>query len=193
MEQYSDEWLAIRWADGDRAAMAALVRRYYQPLLSLFYRLTARRVEAEDLVQETWLRAMRSLKEPRGIAVRPWLYRIASNLWRDEARKYIRRLAAGAATEPLEDDLDLPAPHDVAGDVEQAEAIRRVRAALLELSPHHQEAVLLRYYQGLSYEEIAEVAGVPVGTVRSRLHHATQQLRLQLHDLLPGGGETDAG
>lgn len=193
MEPHADEWLAARWAEGDRAAMAALVRRYYQPLLSLFYRLTGRRSDAEDLVQETWLRAMRSLQEPRSIAVRPWLYRIAANLWRDQARMYIRRQAAGAVTEPLPDELELPAPDDVAGSVERAEAAHRVRAALLDLAPHHQEVVLLRYFQGLSYEEVAMAAGVPVGTVRSRLHHAVQSLRTRLHDLLPEGGETDAG
>lgn len=185
--EHSDEWLAARWAAGDRAASALLVSRYYQPLLNLFYRLTGSRSEAEDLVQETWVRALRSLQEPREVAVRPWLYRIATNLWRDEARKHGRRRQRGLAAAPLPADLPAPAPDDVSGAVEQTQTRAWVRAAVLRLSLPHQQVLMLRYYQKLSYEEIAAVAAVPVGTVRSRLHHALIHLRKQLHGPVEGG------
>ncbi len=110
--EYSDEWLAARWAAGDQAACAALVDRYYQPLLNLFYRLTGSRSEAEDLVQETWLRALRSLRAPRDVSVKPWLYRIATNLWRDAARKQIRRRESGHESTPLETEAPIRAPDD---------------------------------------------------------------------------------
>lgn len=181
--EHSDEWLAARWASGDRAACSALVTRYYRPLLNLFYRLTDSRAEAEDLVQETWVRALRSLQEPRDISVKPWLYRIATNLWRDEARKYIRRRERPG---PEMGDGQ-PAANDVQGAVESSAVRRRVREAIGHLSPSHQQVLLLRYYQDLSYEEIAAAAEIPVGTVRSRLHHALIHLRKHLQDLHEGG------
>ncbi len=79
--EYSDEWLAARWAAG-------------------------------DLVQETWLRALRSLRAPRDVSVKPWLYRIATNLWRDAARKQIRRRESGHESTPLETEAPIRAPDD---------------------------------------------------------------------------------
>ena len=157
-----------RW-DMDR-----VVRDHYDAV----YRFCARRIgtaRAADTAQETFLTAQRALGRFRGeSSLRTWLLGIALN----ECRRSIRR--HGADPLPLEVDLACPQSDDESRFVDR----QALAAALARLSDDHREVVLLHELQGLTYEEVASVLGVPVGTVKSRLHHAFLNLRRDM-----GGAE----
>ena len=157
-----------------RLAFAELVRRYERPLFNFILRSVHSRALAEELFQETFLRALRAMPGFRTAApnasVRAWLYRIAVNLCRDEVRsKHFQ--AAHALAQELGDDLPHGGPNpEAAAEVEQR--ARAVRDAVQALSEVQREAVVLFHYQGLTYPEIADALGVPLGTVKSRMHAA---------------------
>jgi RNA polymerase sigma-70 factor, ECF subfamily len=158
-----DDALARRAAGGDRTAFAALVERYGQPVLSLCYASSLDRHVAEELAQDVFLAAWRGLPRFRGgSSFATWLFAIARNACVDRAR----RRSARPRTTPLEAYHQLEAPPAPAGDA------RLALEAAADLSPPLREALLLREVQGLSYDEIAELQDVPVGTVRSRLSAA---------------------
>jgi len=137
--------------------------------------MVSHRAQAEDLLQETMLRVFRNIDRYRAPgAFRAWVFRIATNLALTELRR--RRLAATDAWDDrlLElPDLDLPQPH---ARLEAEERARTLRAGLLRL-PHDQRAVFLLRARGMELREIAETLNVPVGTVKSRIHHAVQKLQ----------------
>ena len=150
--------------------MDRVVRDHYDAV----YRFCARRIglgRASDAAQETFLTAQRAIRRFRGdSSLRTWLLGIALN----ECRRAIRR--GGADPLPLEIDLACPLSPD-----EGAFADRQaLAAALARLSDDHREVVLLHELQGLTYEEVADVLKVPVGTVKSRLHHAFVNLRREM-------------
>ncbi|MCA1946573.1 MAG: sigma-70 family RNA polymerase sigma factor [Armatimonadetes bacterium] len=159
--------LVERAKRGDREAMAELVRRNYDAV----YRFCARRVglePAKDMAQETFLTACRSLRRYEGrSSFEVWLFGIAHNLCRRSLRSSAPvNVEAAWRTEP---------------DTEESWIDRRVLVeALRGLSAEHLEAVLLHEVEGLTYEEAAQVLGVPTGTVKSRLHHAFARLRSSL-------------
>ena len=181
----SDETLAGQAALGDRAAFETLVRRY-QPRI---YRLAGilvgdDRHEAEDLTQETFIRAYRAIGQFRGESTfRTWLHRIALNvIWSYRTRRRQRSLPS------LEThgDGDHQVP-DVATSADDPEVslIRRdtIDRALAALSADARLVVILRDIQGLEYQEIASIIGVPIGTVESRLFRARRRLRPLLEPL----------
>jgi RNA polymerase sigma-70 factor (ECF subfamily) len=168
-----DDALARRAAGGDRAAFAALVERYGQPVLSLCYASSLDRQTAEELAQDVFLAAWRGLPRFRGgSSFATWLFAIARNACVDRAR----RRSARPRTTPLEAYHALEAPPAPAGDA------RRALEAAAELSAPLREALLLREVQGLSYDEIAELQAVPVGTVRSRLSAARSAVANRLRE-----------
>lgn len=160
---------------GDRAALAELVRRHQSPLLGYFYRmLDGDRAQAEDLVQETFLRLLRQRSYTSGRAFKPWLYAIATNLARDH-----RRAARSWPARPGDEVLALqpdrgPAPDQRA--VSAAEAAR-VAEALARLGDDVRATLVLRYANDLALADIAAALAVPVGTVKSRLNAGTRRLR----------------
>lgn len=174
-----------RLADGN-AAFEQLVERYKRPLYNFFLRSLRNGSLAEEYFQETFLRCFRGLSsfdpDMPGASFRAWLYRIAVHLTRDELRKpgYKRALA-------LEIELGLdsaadapPDPEDHASWEQQRARVRRAVTALPDLP---REVVILHLYQGLSYPEMAETLGIPLGTVKSRMHAALEKLRTVLvHD-----------
>ena len=169
---------------GDRSALEELVRRHQGPLRGFFFRmLDGDRAQAEDLVQETFLRLLRQRTyEPRR-AFKPWLYAVAANLARDHLRAAVARPAG-----PGDDVLALlpdraPGPDQRA--VAAAEA-RRVAEALGQLGEDVRATLVLRYANDLSLADVAAALGVPVGTVKSRLNAGTRRLR----ELLRGPRET---
>lgn len=176
----TDESLAHQLQQGDRAALTALVERHYDPLLGYLYRMTrGDRSLAQDLVQETFLRALRGIggySYPRPF--KPWLYAIAINL----ARNYYVSADHRRADNP-DEDADFAADEgneDVL--VEQAEA-EAVIAALDTLSDAHREVIVLYYYQSLPLQAIAEALGIPLGTVKSRLSNGVARLRTLMNEI----------
>ncbi len=175
-----DESLLERARQGDSGAFTLLVERYQDELYTMALRLLGVPADAADVVQETFLRAYMRLPELRAVSVRGWLYRVAVNAARDVQRRAVRRPA-----DPLEDSegkvLELRSPE--AGPEAAAEAQERagaIREALLALPADFRVAVVLRDVNDLSYEEIAEVLRVPLGTVKSRLSRARTLLAAAL-------------
>jgi RNA polymerase sigma-70 factor (ECF subfamily) len=138
-------------------------------LLAYFRRHRAVAGAAEDLVQDTFVRAMRNFDRVReSVSPRAYLFGIARNVYLDALRRY----------RALEELSDMPAAE--AGPSNDAR-LEQIREAIAELPLLHRETLLLKLQQELSYEEIAEILGVPVGTVRSRLHYAVATLKQALN------------
>ncbi|MDI3297908.1 MAG: sigma-70 family RNA polymerase sigma factor [Bacillota bacterium] len=189
LEEGCERALVERARRGDVAAFEELIR----PELARIYGAAARlvgRQEAEDLVQEAVLRAFRSLDGFRGGArFATWLYRIVVNLcvdhgrrrsrreWREEPLEATERAAEGAAG----------AGHDPEAALLAAERQQLVQAALAELPADYRVVILLRDVEGLTYEEVAELTGLPLGTVKSRVFRGRRALRERLAEagLLP--------
>jgi len=159
----SDPHLVERAQAGDERAFAELVDRYGGAVVSLCYASTLNVAESEDLSQEVFMAAWRGLPRFRGAsAFSTWLFALARNACVDQARRR-------AVRPQLVDDREHAA--DVVDEAPR-ETARAILAAAAELSLPLRQALLLRDVQGLSYEEIARVQDVPLGTVRSRLSAA---------------------
>jgi RNA polymerase sigma-70 factor (ECF subfamily) len=172
-----NEELIRRCQQGDRLALEALVRRYQNYVYRLCYLVMHNEQDAEDMTQETLLRACRALPRYQvreGVSFEAWLYRIAVNCCRSRLRRKWYQVLPWPE----------PAPEIVAEPelqperrLEQNEWRSEVLRAVGSLSQKHRIVVILRYYLGLSNEEIAQTLSVPSGTVRSRLHTARQRLK----------------
>jgi RNA polymerase sigma-70 factor (ECF subfamily) len=170
---------------GDTAAFGQLVQRHQDRLFATLLRLTGSYEDARDALQEAFFRAFRKLDRFHGdSAFYTWIYRIAVNLAISERRKRRPHCRAVPAheldhVEPASgDDQDPGAP------LERAELDAIVQHALNRLPDDQRVVVVLRDLDGLSYEQIAEVLAVPIGTVRSRLHRARGELRQRLEAVL---------
>jgi RNA polymerase sigma-70 factor (ECF subfamily) len=165
---------------GDQAAFTAIVRHYQRAIYGLAYGLTRSHEDADDLAQETFLRAWQAIDRFRvGEPLYPWLARIATNqafsLFRRRKRRpetSIEPMLEAGRQWGLEDD-----PSDHAA---REEMHARLNAAFEALSDDHRAILVLRVIQGLSYEEIARALDVPPGTVMSRLSRARSELRARL-------------
>ena len=178
----SDDLLA-RLRRGDPQAFEDLVRTYQHRVFGVGLRMLGSRAEAEEIAQETFLRAHGGLAEFRGDAkVSTWLYAIASRLC-------LNRLAAGERRHPRADDdaLSRVAANvaDAAAALERTELETALQQAIAALPEDRRIVVVLRDVEGLAYEEIAEVLGLELGTVRSRLHRARMELKAKLERFLP--------
>jgi RNA polymerase sigma-70 factor (ECF subfamily) len=181
-----DQGLIDACRRGQTEAFGMLVRRYQDRLYPTVLRLTGSAEDAHDLLQETFLRAYRKLSLFQGeSSFYTWVYRIAVNLaLSDRRRRKSARPAVDLSGRETFDPADDPAQTDPAGPLERAERDARVQDALSTLAPDHRAVVVLKDLDGLRYEEIAELLNIPVGTVRSRLHRARNELRLLLHGIL---------
>jgi RNA polymerase sigma-70 factor (ECF subfamily) len=165
----------------DPEVIDRLVAQYHYRLLRYLVYLTSRREQAEDLVQETWMRVLERAGQFNGRSrFEPWLFSIARNLAIDNLRRRQRTGADSSA--PLDAE---PAALVEAGDSPFADAARsedaaRVASAMASLEPIYREALLLRFQEELSLEEIAQVAGAPVSTVSSRIQRGLAALRSTL-------------
>ena len=170
-----DEGALIAQARSDRNAFAVLYRRHYRLLADHVYRRTGDAHVTEDIVADVFLTALRTLPRYRyrGVPVRFWLLRIATNAVNHWARRLRRRPTT--ALEP--DRLSAPAAE---GNPDNIAEIQRARQALLTLPPKFQSVLSLRYFESLSVVEIATVIGCGVGTVKSRLARAREALRDKL-------------
>ncbi len=168
---------------GGEASLADLVERYQRPLYNFFLRSLRNPAISEELFQETFLRALRGLDgfdaQDPAANFRAWLYRIALHLARDEHRRQELR-ASSTPSRAFDLPIEAEGPADPEGAASLAQQRARVRQAVAALPALAREVVLLHQYQGFSYQEIAEVLEVPLGTVKSRMHSALQSLRRAL-------------
>ena len=175
------EALIQRARDGDLTAFNALVVRFQDPVYSLALRMLGSPPAAEDATQEAFIRAWSRLDSFRGGRFQSWLFTIVANLSRDELRRRGRR--PQTALDAARDDPDRasldpadegPSPEAVA---EQGDLRSLLQSALAQLPDDWREVVVLSDVQDLAYDEIAEITGLPLGTVKSRLSRARGRLR----------------
>lgn len=165
----ASEALVLRSQLGDRDALHELVDLWNPSISRYIHGLTSNRSTAEDLAQETWVRAIRGLTRLRDPARFPgWLFTIARRTLADHLRQEYRR----PEPSPLPDSL-LSTSGDVGSLLEELE----VTHLLESLEVIDRETFILHHLEGFSLREVAEIAGVPEGTVKSRLHRARQQLK----------------
>jgi len=179
----SDEELVARSAGGDVDSFNQLVVRWERPIYALAYRVIGREEEARDLVQEAFLRAYRSLGGFRGDAkFSSWLYRITLNLCRD----WIRRQKRAPFVEAPEgvDVIELAGENGPVESVEDLVARQDLGAvvnrAMAALSEDQRKAIVLKEYQGLTFQEIADLLDCPLSTVKTRLYQGLVVLRREL-------------
>jgi len=179
----SDEELVAATQGGDTAAFDTLVRRWDKKIQGAIYRVMGSDEEARELSQEAFFKAYRALDGfERRSRFSSWLYQIAINLCRDRMRR--------RKTHRLMSLEDLPRPEaaaplvvserSVAAAVEQRDLARIVADAVGALPEEQREVIVLKEYEELTFAEIAEVLGLPVSTVKTRLYRALSQLRRQL-------------
>ena len=180
-----DRALVDAAAGGNREAFDELVRRHQGAMITLARVLTAGRGEAEDLAQEVFVRAWRSLRSFRGDSTfRTWLHRVAINVIRTSQTRQgrlARLFVARAADQDPRDPASGEEPVDAT--LARRQVIDRALAALPE---ELRVAVMLRDVQGLEYKEIAAALDVPIGTVESRIFRARQKLKPLLASLMTG-------
>jgi RNA polymerase sigma-70 factor (ECF subfamily) len=163
--------LIARAQQGDRQAFGELVRCHREGVVNVVYRMCGDGHLAEDAAQEAFIRAWRGLARYRPQSrFRNWLYRIATNVALDALRR---------ERETLDIDGLSAAASELGPEaaVEEEERGERVQRAVLALPPASRAVLILREYEGLAYQEIAETLDIPVGTVMSRLNYARKRLR----------------
>jgi RNA polymerase sigma-70 factor (ECF subfamily) len=187
-----DETLVLRIRQGESAVFAELVNRYAKCLLNYLARLVGDPDDAEDLLQDLFVRVFRHLDSyDPGRPFRPWIYRIATRLGYDH-RKKRKKNAHLSLDAPLGDDGSLA---DLLPDTRltperalaQQEALRELDHAVGELPAKQREAFILFHFEKLAYQEIAEALAIPLGTVKSRLHAASARVLLDLAPEPAGG------
>lgn len=183
----TDEQLLLRYREtGDRSLFARLVRRYERELYSYLRRFLGNAESAEDVFQQTFLRVhLKCNQFQSGRKFRPWLYSIATNQAIDSQRRNKRHRLASlnrrsssvdqADAGELGDLLESQEPNPFA-EAAAFEDREWVRDAVADLPEHLRVVVQLVYYQGMKYRDAAEVLGIPVGTVKSRLHSVIVKL-----------------
>jgi len=174
MRHWRDKWLVQRVLSGDKAAGEQFVVEHYEAIFRFLRNLTGSKEDAEDLTQQTFLRAWEALSSFRGdSSLSTWLHSIAY-------REYTHWLRSRREFVPLDEIVDMP-------DEQANQNLEAVllRWAIYRLDPEHREVFVLHYVQGFSVSEIAKIVGVPAGTVKSRLFFARQKLRELLSDIIP--------
>ncbi len=180
---WTDEELVARSQRGDVDSFNELIIRWERPIYALAYRVIGRDEEARDVCQEAFLRAFRALPGFKGQAkFSSWLYRITLNLCRDWIRRQRRApvsqmpedtdvLEMAAARGPVESIEDLVARRELSAVVEEAMAV---------LPDEQRTAIILKEYHGMTFQEIADLQGCPLSTVKTRLYQGLSVLRRQL-------------
>jgi len=171
-----EQLLVLRCQAGDGAAFTELVGRYGPRVRYYLRKVVGDRHEADDLLQDVWVdvfRALPRLADP--VAFPAWLYRLA----RDRAFRRLRRRPPPCQLDPEHE----PADRTEKGDGFTADDISWVHAALDRLPHEHREVLVLRFLEGMAYEDVARVVGCPLGTVKSRIYHAKRSLYRAIGDL----------
>lgn len=186
----SDEDLMARVAEDDERAFTELVRRFQGRVMNLIGRVLNDRNGADDLAQEVFVRVyVHRRNYRRGSKFSTWLFTIAANLAKNEIRRRVRRrnwFSLDALTEVLQDSLPQLADRAEGREtvLEREQLQGEVGRAIATVPEKYRLALVLRDIEGLAYEEIADVLGVPGGTVRSRINRARSMLKRKLQPLL---------
>jgi RNA polymerase sigma-70 factor (ECF subfamily) len=169
--------LILELKQGNPEAVNQIVERYSKPLFAFIMRMVDDQATAEDIFQDTWVRVVRNIGSFRGDSkFSTWLFQIALNLCRNLMRSRARRSFVG-----IEEVSDLSEDPEVDGmKILQAQKVRMLVASL---PSKMREVIVLRYYHEKTDVEIAEVTGLPPGTVKSRLHRATELLRSKIEGM----------
>jgi RNA polymerase sigma-70 factor (ECF subfamily) len=182
----SDQDVVLAARRGSDAAYRELVRRYERPLFSLIFRMVRDRELAEDLTQETFIKALNALESYRPeFKFSSWIFKIANNASIDQLRRReVDTLSLdGSPTAETPDAVEATAlqvgskgesPLD---EMEAREIGKAIEVAIGKLRPEYRSCILLRHVEGLAYEEIAENLNLPLGTVKTYIHRARNELR----------------
>jgi RNA polymerase sigma-70 factor (ECF subfamily) len=185
LARLSDEDLLARFCKGQREVFATLVRRYQRELFGYLRRYLGDADLADDVFQTTFVQVFaKAAQYEAGRPVRPWLYAIATNQAIDALRKIGRHPTVSLEQTETETDgerrglIDLLEARetDPFDNVDAAETRELVKACLDRLPDYMKQVVLMAYYQGLKYQDIADALEIPLGTVKSRLHAAMMRL-----------------
>lgn len=185
-----DRILVDRFKSGDQSAFDEMVSRYWDRIFSMVHQLLRNQQDAEEVTQDAFIRAHRGLVNFRGeSAFSTWLYQIATNLARNRYWYWWRRKRDKSVSfdAPLGSDNDLtladviPAEVETPGDITVTqEFVSRIGKTMERLSAKHREILVLRNIKNLTYEEIAAILNISVGTVKSRIARARESLRAKL-------------
>ncbi|MCH5376196.1 MAG: RNA polymerase sigma factor [Planctomycetes bacterium] len=174
--------LVERCLEGDQNAMIQLVERYQSAVLGFCYRMLGQRQDAEDAAQETFVRVLRSLSRwDSGRDFRPWLMAIAANR--------CRTLAASRRRRPIPCTIQEDQFQDESPDWQSADHLdEEIQLGLSRINPDQRQAFVLFHEHHLSYEQIAEALGCPLGTAKTWIYRARRQLAgwLQKREIVPG-------
>ena len=188
----TDQEIVALARGGEEAAYRELVRRYERPLFSLLYRMVRDRELAEDLAQETFVKALNAIESYRPeFKFSSWIFKIANNA----AIAHLRRRELDTLS--LEGSPHAETPEAIEAtalqigdrqespldEVEARELGGEIEAAIAKLRPEYRSCILLRHVEGRAYEEIAEILGLPLGTVKTYIHRARNELRRELAHL----------
>lgn len=188
MASPSDSELVVATLRGSQDAFGTLVRRYERPIVGLVLRMVRNRAIAEELAQEVFVKAYSRLETyDQRRKFSSWLFKVAHNATIDHLRR--RRVDTVPLETPDEERQLLETLADETGSGPEGETLRHELAHALELAmgelrPEYREVVVLRFRQGYSYDEIAEITGLPLGTVKTHLHRS----RKRLAELLEASG-----
>ncbi|MDQ7064096.1 MAG: sigma-70 family RNA polymerase sigma factor [candidate division KSB1 bacterium] len=184
----TDEELIERFQQGDIHAFEQIVKRYKDPLLNFIYRFVGNQEQAEDILQETFLRVYRNRHAYRRVAkFSTWIYTIAGNLARTELRKRKRRRLLSISDLGVEEDKDYEVSDDEFNPEQHVDSLLHdevIQREINKLSPKFREVIILRDIQEFSYEEISKILRIPIGTVKSRVNRARLRLQSQLKKYL---------
>jgi len=177
----TDADLVERAVAGDHSAFAVLVNRYVDDVTRVVSEISGRVADVEDVVQECFIRAYRALRSYRGDAqFRTWLLRIAHNLAITRSRSRVRYRESVTSDEDAVAAFEDPSAPASDESVTQSEERARMIAMVDLLPEHYRVALVLFYYDDMTYEEIAQVVGRPLNTVKAHLHRARLKLRTMI-------------
>jgi len=180
----SDDQLIERTLAGETEAFGVLVRRWENPIYGLSLRMLGRDEDARDVCQETFISAYRNLRKFRGDSkFSSWLYRIALNACNSRLRRSENGLSQPlepATTDGATIEYSDPTAEDVAERMQRDQRADLVRRALHSLPAEMRQVILMKEYEELTFNEIAEILQIPVSTVKSRLYTGLQQMRARL-------------
>jgi RNA polymerase sigma-70 factor (ECF subfamily) len=187
----ADQELVTHAAAGREAAYRELIRRYERPVFSLIYRIVRDRELAEDLTQETFIKVLNAIGGYRPeYKFSSWIFKIANNAAIDQLRRRVLKTVSinGAPNAESADAVEATtlqigdARESQLDELTSRELGSQIEHAIGQLRPEYRSCILLRHVEGRSYEEIAELLDLPLGTVKTYIHRARNELRILLAD-----------